>query len=402
MSSSKTQSKILFLLSGSIAAFKAAQVISRLTQQGHTVQVAATGNALKFVGAATLEGLTGRKILCDLWENGRAMDHIELTRWADYALLCPASANTIAKMAHGFADDLVCAIALAWPKSKPFFIFPAMNTLMLNADPTQANLQILEERGYKVAATGSGSLACGETGEGRLMEPEDIFKFLNQPGPEPEPLPSLGRILITAGATREPIDGIRFISNVSTGQTGANLADGLAALGWKVTFLHGQGAQLPRLAAHRVAFSDFHDLERKLKSEIDQRDYIAVIHGAAVSDYSVESANSHLKMKSGEPITLNLKPNHKILPKLKAFSRNSKITVIGFKLTLNARQSETLEQAQQILTPSVDAIVANDWSQVHADRTKHPGFYVHKKGVKEFQNLNDLTNLIHAELKGHL
>ncbi|NJL24023.1 MAG: hypothetical protein HC902_01765 [Calothrix sp. SM1_5_4] len=138
-------------MSGSIAAFKACQVISRLTQEGSDVQVIATDSLSRFIGPATLEGLTGRKPLVDLWEGGHAMDHIHLTRWADAAVLCPASANTLARLAHGLADDMVSATALAWPiADKPFHIFPAMNTQMLRAPATQANLRLLSERGFRI------------------------------------------------------------------------------------------------------------------------------------------------------------------------------------------------------------------------------------------------------------
>src|SRR3989344_1952570 len=136
-----SKSKIVFFLSGSIAAFKACQVISRLVQEGCEVQTVATPSALKFIGPATLEGLTGKPVLTDLWEDSRAMDHIHLSRWADFGILCPASANTLARMAHGLGDDLVSAMILAWPKNKPLHVFPAMNHEMFSHPATQENLK---------------------------------------------------------------------------------------------------------------------------------------------------------------------------------------------------------------------------------------------------------------------
>src|SRR4051812_6287817 len=203
---SHAKKKILFLMSGSIAAFKTCQVISKLVQDGNEVQIAATESTFEFVGRMTLEGLTGKKVLSDLWESGHAMDHIFLTRWADMAMLCPATANTLARLAGGFADDLVSAMTLAWPGDKPYFIFPAMNHQMLQAPVTQVNLQTLMSRGFRVAPTQSGSLACGEDGPGRMLEAEEILRRIR--------VKPLGEVLITGGATREPIDGIRFISNV--------------------------------------------------------------------------------------------------------------------------------------------------------------------------------------------
>lgn len=396
-----SRSKILFMLSGSVAGFKACQAISKLVQDGHEVQTVTTGSALQFIGPATLEGLTGKKPLCDLWEAGTAMEHIHLTRWADIAVLCPATANTLAKIAHGMADDLVTALALAWPKGKPFHVFPAMNSVMLSNPATQDNLKLLQSRGFKIAACGAGNLACGEEGDGRLLEPEQIVATLTNAvsaSPRP-PLASRGRLLITAGATREPIDGIRFISNVSTGQTGAELADLMTARGYNVTYLHGQGAVRPRSAAHQVPFTDFQDLDRKLKVELDQRDYEAVIHAAAVSDYSLENPSAQVKLSSDQPqLTLQLKPNPKLLPKLKSYSRKAGLKVIGFKLTLNQAESDGQSKARALLNPAVDAVVANDWSQVDRDRSRHPGTLVTPHGLMKFNTLSELAAGLEALL----
>jgi phosphopantothenoylcysteine decarboxylase/phosphopantothenate--cysteine ligase len=392
-------------MSGSIAAFKACEVISALVRGGAEVRVAATAGALRFIGPATLEGLTGQPPLTDLWAEGRAMDHIHLTRWADYAVLCPAGANTLAKIAAGLADDAPSALALAWPRDKAFHIFPAMNTEMLNAPATQHNLAVLTERGFLVAPTGSGALACGEEGAGRLLEPEQILERFQavprreEPTSDRRPGPGLGRLLITAGATREPIDGVRFLSNVSTGQTGAALSDALSARGWQVTYLHGQGAAQPTQAAHRLSFQDFSDLERKLKAELDQRDYKGVIHAAAVSDYSVDNATPDIKPPaSPEGLTLRLKPNAKLLPKLKMFSRDRRLRVVGFKLTLNESAELTDVRARELLGDTVDAVVANDWAQVRGDRARHPGRVITRADARAFQNLNELAAELHGLL----
>lgn len=384
--------KILFMMSGSIAGFKAAQAISLLVQQGHEVQVAATKSTYEFIGRATLEGLTGKPVADDLWENGRAMDHIHLARWADLALLCPASANSIAKIAHGLADDMVGTLALAWERHKPFHIFPAMNREMLAADATQDNLKLLAKRGFHIAATGEGNLACGEVGGGRLLEPEQIIATLLGLTPR-----SLGKVLVTAGATREPIDGIRFISNVSTGQTGAGLTDKLRGLGWDVTYLHGVGAQRPTTRGRDLAFDDFKDLDMKLRTELSTTDYAGVIHAAAVSDYSVEGAQTNLKLKTDQELSLKLKSNFKILPLLKEYSRNKDIFVLGFKLTLNADAEQGVAAARSVLGPSVDAVVTNDWSLVNKDRGSHPGALI-KAGAdpEPFQSIDELALKFHS------
>lgn len=386
-----SKSKVLFILTGSIAAYKACAVISRLVQDGCEVQTVASPSALKFIGAATLEGLTGKKTGVDLWEEGRAMDHIQLSRWADYGIVCPASANTCAAAAAGFAGDLVGAILLAWSKDKPLHFFPAMNVEMYNNAVTQENLAKLSAWGFTVHPTGDGSLACGETGAGRLLEPEQILETLKSK--------KFGSMLITAGPTREPIDGIRFLSNVSTGQTAASLADQFSAIGWDVTYLHGAGAKLPARAARIIPFGSFAELDEELRRELGGNDYGAVVHAAAVSDYSIASVNgapadADHKLNSAGQLSLGLKANHKILPRLKEYSRSKKIKVIGFKLTLNQDPSETTRIAQGLLGENIDAVVANDWSRVARDRRHHPGVLLKHGSEQPFADLFTLAKSI--------
>jgi phosphopantothenoylcysteine synthetase/decarboxylase len=175
-----SQPKILFQLSGSIACYKACHVISRLVQAGCEVQTAATPSALKFVGASTLEGLSGRPVFSDIHETGRMMDHIELSKWADLSVVCPASANTVNSLAHGLATDCIGNLFLAYDLKKPYILAPAMNSKMLSHPATQASLKRLTEWGVTVLDTDNGALACGETGEGRLLEPEQIFEAIRQ------------------------------------------------------------------------------------------------------------------------------------------------------------------------------------------------------------------------------
>jgi len=170
-----SRSNVLFLLTGSIACYKACAVISRLAQSGVTVQTVATPAALKFVGTATLEALSGRPVFTDVFEPGRALDHIELARAADLALVCPATANTINGLAAGIAGDPVGTLFLAWElKDKPWWIAPAMNARMWEHPATAASLEKLRAWGVRVLDPAEGPLACGETGHGRLVEPETL------------------------------------------------------------------------------------------------------------------------------------------------------------------------------------------------------------------------------------
>lgn len=172
--------KILFQLTGSIACFKACSLISSLIKDGHDVQTVATKSALEFVGLATLEGLTGKACLTDMYAPGRPMDHIDLAREADLILLCPATANTLNKLANGIADDLVGALFLANNFKKPYWIAPAMNTEMYQHPATQRSIAMLKEWGARVFDTNEGRLACGEEGLGKMKEPEEILSEIRQ------------------------------------------------------------------------------------------------------------------------------------------------------------------------------------------------------------------------------
>ena len=177
--SDKEGPRLLFMLTGSIACFKACELVSRLAKRGVAVQTVATAAALRFVGAATLEGLTGRTPFTDLYEAGRTMDHIRLARWADAALLCPATANSMNRLAAGLADDAIGALFLAWELDrKPYLIAPAMNATMWDHPASRAARERLTGFGTRLLPVGDGRLACGEQGEGRLLEVDDLEKHV--------------------------------------------------------------------------------------------------------------------------------------------------------------------------------------------------------------------------------
>jgi len=207
-------SKIVFVLTGSVAAYKACDALSRLVQLGHKVRTVATPSALRFVGAATLEGLTGERVLSDLFEPGSALEHIQLGRWADAVVVCPATANTINRLAAGLSDDLPGALFLAHDRSKPFLVAPAMNPAMWGHPATKESVSRLAGWGVRFIAVGCGRTACGEVGDGRLAEPADIVAAVESSLAKPA---ARLRILVTSGGTAEPIDGVRVITNSSTG-----------------------------------------------------------------------------------------------------------------------------------------------------------------------------------------
>ena len=172
----RSKKNILFQLSGSIACYKACNVISKLVQEGYGVKTACTENALKFIGKSTLEGLTHNAVYVDTFEDRSALEHIELTKWMDLAIVCPATANIINKLAAGIGDDYISTVFLACDFSKPYLIAPAMNQNMWAHPATKRSVGILKGWGVKVLGTGTGYQACGDKGAGRLLEPEAIYK----------------------------------------------------------------------------------------------------------------------------------------------------------------------------------------------------------------------------------
>jgi phosphopantothenoylcysteine decarboxylase/phosphopantothenate--cysteine ligase len=177
---SKSKGNILFQLTGSIACYKACGVISKLVQDGCEVKTVVTENALKFIGKSTLEGLTHHAVYMDTFEDRSALEHIELTKWMDLAIICPATANMMNKLAAGVADDFVSTLFLAWDLKKPYLIAPAMNRNMWAHPATRRSVKTLGGWGVKVLGTGKGYQACGDIGEGRLLEPEDLYKEIKK------------------------------------------------------------------------------------------------------------------------------------------------------------------------------------------------------------------------------
>ena len=378
--SQSEQKNILLLMSGSIACYKASQLISDWVKQGHRVKVACSKGALEFIGAATLEGLSGEPVFSDTYQSGRAMEHINLTRWADWIVACPATANLINKLAAGIADDAITTLWLAaFGQRKPMFVVPAMNSHMLDYPATRSSIKQLTSWGIHVLPTAEGDLACGEQGAGRLLEPDWIRQRIETlSGAAKTASPT--RILITAGGTREPIDSVRFIGNISSGRTGAALGDSLLSRGHEVIYLAAQDAATPVNSCEQHQFTSFSDLQEALQRLLSGRHFDDVIHAAAVSDFSVsrikpESINGEPhtadKLSSGGNLVIELTPNPKLLPQLKTYSVNKKIRVIGFKLTSNADPALRKTAVNRLLADdTVDFVVHNDLSEIGSGR--HP------------------------------
>lgn len=379
-------SNLLFILTGSIAGFKACEAISQLVQRGHRVRTVATESALRFTGAATLEGLTGTPVLTDLFASGSALEHINLTRWADVILVCPATANTLNRFAAGLADDLAGALFLAHDRTKPFLIAPAMNPAMWSHPATTAAVEKLTAWGVRFLPVGEGRTACGEVGEGRLAEPAQIVAEVESALIKPT---RRLRVLITSGGTAEPIDGVRVLTNTSTGRTGAGLATHFARNGHDVVLLRARNS----LAAvdSRIkteTFSSYSELDSALQRLLACSDFDAVVHAAAVSDFGIEAVvaggvakhpgNDKLESDAGA-VTLRLRPLPKLVDSLHARSRNPQVTIVAFKLTTGATPAEATKAVNGLRERSgADLIVYNDLA-VRGEGDAFPSI-IHRSG----------------------
>ncbi len=332
-------------MTGSIAAFKACQAISNLKKASHTVQVVATPSTLNFVGRSTLEGLTGLPLLMDLYEAGHAMDHIHLSREYDVLVLCPATANTINRLAAGLADDLIGALFLARPQDKPYLIFPAMNVEMYQNPIIQKNLKFLESLGVQHVSAPAGPLACGEYGVGRLLEADDIVEMIIKTGPTTQ------RVLVTYGGTSEPIDDVRSITNRSSGNTGAQIANEFFNSGWHTTVFCSDRA-VKSFAHVRRIFDTAKELEQLLE---ESGNYDAIIHLAAVSDYTLERKPGKIS-SSNKTLQLELVSTPKLVNAIKHNFPQAKL--VAFKLTSG---SDGDQAARELMKHSnADFVVQND------------------------------------------
>lgn len=362
-------SNIAFVLTGSIAGYKACDAISRLVQNGHRVRAVATESALRFVGEATLEGLTGERVLKGLFDPGAALEHIQLTRWADAVVVCPATANTLNRFAAGLADDLAGALFLAHDRSKPFLVAPAMNPAMWTHPATQESAARLAGWGVRFISVGEGRTACGELGEGRLAEPPDIVAAIEASLARPS---RRVRVLVTSGGTAEPIDGVRVLTNASTGRTGAEIAGRMARGGHEVVILRARGSSPAPAGCRDETFTSFDELDRALGRILSSGRFDAVVHAAAVSDFGVEEVldgatgrpTAPGKLDSGSAPVIRLRPNPKLVDGLRSRSLNGSVRIVAFKLTRGEDRAGALRAVGSLLAHSgADLVVHNDLAE---------------------------------------
>lgn len=301
--------RIVLGITGGIAAYKAAELTRLLVKEGIAVDVVMTPAATQFIAPMTLQALSGNPVLTDLWHSGaaNAMGHIDLSRHADAIVVAPASADFIAKLAQGHADDLLSTLCLA--RNCPLLVAPTMNVQMWTNPATQRNVAQLKADGIEMLGPGSGGQACGEVGDGRMIEPEEILAALIA-WAQPKLLAGK-RVLLTAGPTFEAIDPVRGVTNLSSGKMGFALAQACAEAAAAVTLVAGPTAQPTPAGVMRVDVRSAADMAEAVDSVVKACDiFIAV---AAVADYTPADAQAKKLKKSAQPLTLALKPTVDIL-----------------------------------------------------------------------------------------
>lgn len=307
--------RLLLGLTGGIAAYKAAELTRLLVKEGIAVDVVMTAAATQFITPMTMQALSGNPVLTDLWASGasNAMGHIDLSRHADAILVAPASADFIAKLANGHADDLLSTLCLA--RNCPLLVAPTMNVQMWNNPATQRNIARLHADGIISLGPGRGGQACGEVGEGRMIEPEEILAAVFA-WAQPKLLANK-RVLLTAGPTFEAIDPVRGLTNLSSGKMGYALAQACAEAGAEVTLVSGPTSLATPAGVRRVDTRSAADMDAAVEANVSPADlFIAV---AAVADYAPAKAQASKIKKTGAALTtLELKPTVDILARVAA------------------------------------------------------------------------------------
>jgi len=346
--------RILLGVTGGIAAYKSAELVRRLRERGADVQVVMTAAAREFVGPLTFQALSGRPVRTDLWDSAAeaAMGHIELARWAEAVLVAPATADFIARLAQGRADDLLATLCLA--SAAPIAVAPAMNRLMWANAATVANIEKLRARGVQILGPAEGAQACGEVGEGRMLEPTELAERLEALLPAAGPLRGR-RVLITAGPTRERIDPVRFISNRSSGKMGFAVAQAAREAGAEVVLVSGPVALPTPPGVRRVDVETAEAMHAAVEAEVASADIF--ISTAAVADYRPVHPSGQKIKKTSERLQLEMERTIDVLASVAA--RPNRPFVVGF-----AAETESVEHhaRAKLVRKNLDMIAANEVS----------------------------------------
>lgn len=359
MTQSLAGQRILLCVCGGIAAYKTIELVRRLREAGAEVQVAMTENAKRFVGATSLQAVSGRPVRDSLWDAAAeaAMGHIELARWADRVLVAPATADILARLAHGFADDLVGTLCLA--TTAPIAVAPAMNNRMWLHSATQANVATLKARGVRVLGPDDGAQACGEVGPGRLREPNDLVADLAALSASSAPAQDFVgvRVLISAGPTFEDLDPVRFIGNRSSGKMGFAIAAAAARRGADVALVAGPVALATPPGVRRIDVRSAAQMRDAALSALPADVYIGA---AAVADYTPRTVAAEKIKKTqqpggGETLTVELVRTADVLAEIAAHAQRPRV-VVGF-----AAETHEVERyaRDKLVRKGLDLVAAN-------------------------------------------
>ncbi len=360
---------ILLGISGGIAAYKAAELCRLFIRENAAVQVVMTANACKFIAPLTLQTLSNNPVYTSIFSEAGAFNikHINLTNWATVLVVTPATANIIAKMAYGLADDLLSTTFLA-RGDIPTFLAPAMNLAMYNDSVLQQNLSLLKDRGVIIVEPDTGELACGVVGKGRMAEPSAILELVRFSLKQQKDLKGL-KVMVTAGPTQEPLDPVRYFSNYSSGKMGYALARAAKARGGEVILVSGPTSLTPPAGANFKEVKTAREMYRVVTSLSAEMDII--IKAAAVADYRPLRTEIH-KIKKSAFMEIKLEKNPDILKTLGEKKRKGQ-TLVGFA----AETQDLLDNAaKKLYEKNLDLIVVNDVSQPGA------GFAVDTNAVK--------------------
>lgn len=355
---------VLLKVSGSISAYKLCEVVSSLKKLGHNVKIAASKSSLEFVGAATWEGLSGNLVFLDDFSPGQRMEHIHLNEWADVVVLAPASAQTMNSISKGVGSSVITTLFLARDEMKPYLIFPAMNPKMWDSTSVQKAVESLKnQKNIEVHAPCEGLMACGHVGVGRLKESSQILDAVLKTARFKK------TVLVTLGGTSEGIDGVRKITNFSTGQTGIQLCEFLKKT-CKVTAIGSFDALKGAEGLEGVYVQSFQssaELARLLKQELLNNEYDLVVHAAAVSDF-LPIIKRNKKISSDDEFKIEFEKAPKILNEIKNWSLNKSLKVVSFKLTHNQSPEVVFQKIQnQLKDKKSDFVVHNELSKIHLD-----------------------------------
>lgn len=372
-------SNILIGITGSIAAYKMADVVSQLTKQGHRVRCILTESATQFVAPLVLETLSGNPVRSAIFGTDiSGTEHIDLARWADLFVVAPASANTLAKLALGLADDLLTTVALA--TEAPFLIAPAMNTVMWSKPVTQSHLRSLADAGARFVDPATGILACGEVGVGKLASVDSIVQAINTQLTESTSQDLTGvHVLITSGPTTTPIDAVRYITNHSTGRMGAAMAEAALRRGARVSMVLGIDKGVIRPVAAADAASRLSVVEVRTAEEMAAAalkilpEANGVVATAAVMDYRVAEPSAKKLKRANSATTLDLVPSVDVLGSLRDAARGQ--WFLGFA----AETDDVVENGQlKLVRKGLDFLFANPVARI--GETSATGFQVGTNG----------------------